>query len=82
MKRFTQYKRLESYCLNRKNDTINKNSKIARTKHINLVIISKCTACDKKKATLIKTQESSGLLSYLGMKTPLSKIPWIGYILF
>ena len=56
MKRFTQYKRLESYCLNRKNDTINKNSKIARTKHINLVIISKCAACDKKKATLIKTQ--------------------------
>ena len=32
-----------------------------------------CSVCDSKKSILIKQQEASGLLSNLGLKTPLSK---------
>ena len=43
---------------------------------------SKCAVCDSKKSKLIKQQETSGLLSSLGVKTPLSKIPLVGTLLF
>ena len=36
--------------------------------------LSKSTRCDSMKLKLIKEQEASGLLSSLGIKTPLSKI--------
>ena len=36
---------------------------------------SKCTACDRKKSGFVKQQEASGILSSLGMKTRLIKIP-------
>ena len=36
---------------------------------------SKCTVCEVKKSTFVKEQEAKGLLSSLGIKTPLSKIP-------
>ena len=35
-----------------------------------------------KKPKFIKQQEASGLLSSLGIKTPLSKIPLVGALLF
>ena len=38
--------------------------------------------CDSKKSKFIKEQEASGLLSNLGIKTPLSKIPLLGHIFF
>ena len=36
---------------------------------------SKCPICQIKKSRFIKNQEAKGLLSNLGIKTPLSKIP-------
>ena len=36
---------------------------------------SKCSVCGIKKSRLVKEQESKGLLSNLGIKTPLTKIP-------
>ena len=45
-------------------------------------MISKCTICGTKKSRFIKKQEAKGLLSKLGLKTPLSKIPILGDILF
>ena len=36
---------------------------------------SKCTKCGVKKSGFVKEQEAKGLLSNLGIKTPLSKIP-------
>ena len=36
---------------------------------------SKCPICRIKKSRFIKNQEAKGLLSNLGFKTPLSKIP-------
>ena len=38
--------------------------------------------CESKKSKLIKEQEASGLLSSLGIKTPLNKIPSFGPLLF
>ena len=39
------------------------------------MLLSKCAVCDNKKSKFIKQQEASGLLSSLGIKIPLRKIP-------
>ena len=39
------------------------------------MILSKSTVCDRKKSKFIKEQGISRLLSSLGIKTPLNKIP-------
>ena len=46
------------------------------------MLLSKCAVCDSKKSKFIKEQKTSGLLSRLGIKTYLSKIPLAGPILF
>ena len=46
------------------------------------MILSKCPICGSKKSRFIKTQEAKGLLSKLDIKTPLSKVPILGDILF
>ena len=46
------------------------------------MFLSKCSVCDSKKSNFMKGQEASGLLSSLGIKTPLSKIPLVGSLLF
>ena len=46
------------------------------------MILSKCAICSSKKSRFIKNQEAKGLLSNLGLKTPLSKVPVLGDILF
>ena len=45
-------------------------------------MLSKCAICDSKKSKFIKKQEAKGLLSNLGIRTPLNKVPIIGDILF
>ena len=46
------------------------------------MILSKCALCGSKKSQFIKNQEAKGLLSKLSIRTPLSKIPLLGDILF
>ena len=46
------------------------------------MILSKCAICGSKKSKFINKQEAKGLLSKLGIKTPLSKIPILGDTLF
>ena len=46
------------------------------------MILSTCALCDSKKSKFIKEQVAKGLLSNLGLKTPLNKIPVLGDILF
>ena len=55
---------------------------VPSTSNGKLMILSKCAICNSKKSKFIKKQEASGLLSKLGIKTPLSKIPVLGDILF
>ena len=45
------------------------------------MILSKCAICGSKKSRFIKNQEAKGLLSNLGIKTPLSKVPILSDIL-
>ena len=46
------------------------------------MILSRCEICNSEKSKFINQQEIKGLLSKLGIKTPLSKIPLLGDILF
>ena len=46
------------------------------------MILSNCAVCNSKKSKIIEEQEASGLLSNLGIKTLLSKIPLVGPLLF
>ena len=46
------------------------------------MILSKCAIYGTKKTRFIKNKEAKGLLSNLGLRTPLSKVPMLGDILF
>ena len=46
------------------------------------MILSTWAKCVSKKSKFIKEQEAKGLLSNLGITTPLSKIPLLGDSLF
>ena len=46
------------------------------------MLLSKCEIYDNKKSRFIKKQEAKGLLSNLGVRTPLSKLSILGDILF
>ena len=56
------------------------NSNIFKTKSGRLNIQSKCADCGIKKSRFVKQQEAKGLLSNLGIKTPLSKIPLLNIL--
>ena len=69
-----------TYCLVCRKNTENKESKMVRTKNNRLMLSSKCSVCGNKKSRFIKEQKAKGLLSNLGIKTPLSKIPLINVL--
>ena len=73
---------MKSYCLKCKKYTKNINPQLSSTSNGKLMILSKCAICGSKKSKFIKKQETKGILSILGIKTPLSKIPLLGYVLF
>ena len=41
---------------------------------------SKCPVCRIKESRIVEEQEAKGLLSSLGIKTPLSKIPLLNIL--
>ena len=53
-----------------------------KTKNGKLALSSKCVACGSKKSRFMKEQEAKGLLSNLGIKILLNKIPLLGDLLF
>ena len=61
-----------------RNYTESKNPKVSITKNGRLMLLSKWAVCNSKKSKFFKQQETSGVLSSLGKKTPLSKIPLVG----
>ena len=58
-----------------KKDTENIDPKMVRTKNNRSVMQSKCSVCGTKRSRFVEEQEAKALLSNLGIKTPLSKIP-------
>ena len=73
---------MKSYCLKFKKHTENMNPKVSKTSNSRTMVLSKCAMCDGKKSRFIKNQEAKGLLSNLGVRTPLSKIPILSDTLF
>ena len=58
------------------------NLKVLKTSNGKIMILSNCAIFGSKKSTFSKKQEAKGLLSNVGIRTPLSKIPLLGDILF
>ena len=73
---------MKSYCLKCRKDTENINLRVSNTSNGRRIILSKCAICGSKKSRFIKDQEANGLLNNLGIKTPFSKVPFLGDILF
>ena len=73
---------MKSNCLKCRKDTENIDPKISSSSNGRAMILSKCAICDSKRSSFIKKQEAKGLLSNLSVRTPLSKIPIFGDILF
>ena len=73
---------MKAYCLKCKKDTENIDPNISNTSNGKAMTLSKCAICGSKKSRFIKNQEAKGLLSNLGIRTPLSKVPILGDILF
>ena len=73
---------MESYCLKCKKHTKNINPQVSSTSNGKMMILSKCAICNIKKPKFINQQEAKGLLSKLGIKTPFSKLPILGDVLF
>ena len=70
---------METYCLKcKKKTTKNINPKISSSSNGKAIILSKCVICGSKKSRFVKNQEAKGLLSNLGIRTPLSKVPILG----
>ena len=70
---------MKTYCVKCKKNTENLHSKIFERKN-RLIKQSRSPVCGIKKSRFVKEQEAKGLLSNLGIKTPLSKIPLLNVL--
>ena len=73
---------MKSYCLKCRKDTENINPRVSKTSNDRTMVLSKRAICGNKKSRFIKNQKAKGLLSNLGIKIPLSKVPILDDILF
>ena len=73
---------MKSYCLKCRKDTENINPRVSNTSNGKGMILLKWAIWGSKKSRFIKNQEAKGLLSNLDPRTPLSKVPVLGDILF
>ena len=73
---------MKSYSLKCRKNTENINPRVSKTSNGRTMVLSKCVICDSKKSRFVENQEAKGLLSNLGVRPPLSKIPILRDILF
>ena len=66
---------MNTYCVKCRKDTESIDPKMFRTKNNRFIMQSKCTVCGIKKSRFVKEQEAKSLLSNLGIRAPLIKIP-------
>ena len=76
------YIKIKSYCLKCEKDTENIKPIVSKTSNNRIMILSKCAKYGSKKSRFIKNQEGIGLLSNFGIRTPLNKVPILGFFLF
>ena len=70
----------KAYCLVCKNYTKSINLEIVRNRQNRLIIQSNCATCGSKKSRFIKEQKALGILSNLGIRTPLSQVPLLNIL--
>ena len=70
------------YCLKWRKNTESINPRVLKNSNGKTMILAKCTRCNSRKSKFVKKQEAKGLLNNLGIRTPLSKTPLLGDILF
>ena len=70
----------EIYCLACRKYTKSINPKMVRNRQNRSMIQSNCAVCGSKQSRFIKEQQAMGLLSNLGIKTPLSKVPLLNIL--
>ena len=70
----------ETYCLACRKYTKNNNPKIVRNRQNRLMIQSDYANYGSKKSRFIKEQQAMEILSNLGIKTPLSKVPLLNVL--
>ena len=71
---------MKTYCVKCRRDTENIDPKMVRAKNNRLIMQSKCCVSVNKKSRFVKEQEAKALLSNLGIKTLLSKIPLLNVL--
>ena len=71
---------MDSYFLVCKRKTGNIDPNAVRKSKGRLMVLSKCPVCGNKKSRFVKKQEACGILSSLGIKTPLSNIPGLSIL--
>ena len=71
-----------SYCSKCRKNTESKSQKVVKTTNGKIMLWSKCAVCGSKTSRFIKEQGANGLLRSLWIKTPLSKTPFVGPLLF
>ena len=70
----------ETYCLVCRKYTKSINPKIVTKRRNKSMIQSNCAICGRKKSRFIKEHQAMGLLSNLGIKTPLNKVPLLNIL--
>ena len=70
----------ETYCFVCRKYIENINPKIVRSRQNRLMIQSNCAVCNSKKSRFIKEQKALGILSNLGIKTHLRKVPLLNVL--
>ena len=71
-------KKKQTYYLVCSNYTKSINPKIVRNRQNRYIIQSTCATCGSEKSRFIKEQKALGILSNLGIKTPLSQVLFFG----
>ena len=73
---------MELYCLKCRKYSKNIDPQVSSTSNGKTMKLSKCSISNSKKSKFINQQEAKGLLTKLGIKTSLSKIPLLDDVLF
>ena len=71
---------MKTYYVKCRKDTENIDPKMVGTKNNRAIMQGKCLFCGIKKSRFVKEQEAKGLLSNLGIKTLLIKIPLLNVL--
>ena len=71
---------MKIYSVKCRRDTGNIDQKMVRTKNNRLIMQAKCAVWGIKKSRFVKEQKAEVLLSNLGIKKPMRKIPLLKHL--